>query len=230
MRNVFNIIIVAGALACAALPLTQRALASPDGENSASDTTFHEVALMCPAAAGLGCGSKAKPILLSLEKTPVVAEAWLDRTGQTLAIIWKRSSTAAERAVALANISKAYGVSVEEISGKDREEVARSLQTGTDWHRGADVDRLSEEEAGVIADRLLARVVKSMPTAKDHAETFRPVLTESLRHLLIDAPGQSREQWRDKLLTSARQHLSELETTAFRDAMESGFRAVGEER
>lgn len=32
-----------------------------------------------------------------------------------------------------------------EIEGKDLEAVAQSFRTGTGWHRGADVDRLSEE-------------------------------------------------------------------------------------
>src|ERR1043166_3178987 len=35
-----------------------------------------KVDLICPAAPAIGCGSRAKPILLELEKQNYVAEAW----------------------------------------------------------------------------------------------------------------------------------------------------------
>lgn len=229
MRNVFHGLIGAVIVACASLPTAQDAIASPDGEKSTSDAAFYQVALMCPAAAGLGCGSNAKPILLSLEKTPAVAEAWLDRPGRTLAIVWEQRSTPADRATALTDISKEHDVSLVEIEGKDVAPVAQSFRAGTGWHRGADVDRLSEEEAGVIANRLLARVAKSLPASAARVEAFKPTLTDSIRRLLVETPGSSRAQWRDELLTTAREHMSEHETAALSDAMTLGFRAVGDE-
>lgn len=230
MRNVFHGLIGAAIVACASLPTARNAIASPDSARSTSDTSFYEVALMCPAAAGLGCGSKAKPILLSLEKMPVVAEAWLDRPGRTLAIVWEQRSTPTDRATALTDVSKEHEVSVVEIEGKDQGAVAESFRSGAGWHRGADVDRLSEEEAGVIANRLLARVEKSLPASAARVEAFKPTLTDSIRRLLVETPGSSRAQWRDELLTTARGHLSEPETAALRDAMALGFRAVGDEQ
>lgn len=230
MRNVFHGLLGAAIVACAPLAAGQDAIASPDGQNSTSDTSFYEVALTCPAAAGLGCGSKAKPILLSLEKMPAVAEAWLDRPGRTLAIVWEQRSTHADRATALTDVSKDHEVSLVEIEGKNVEAVAQSFRGGTGWLRGADVDRLSEEEAGVIANRLLARVAKSLPASAARLEAFKPALTDSFRRLLVETPGSSRPQWRDELLTTARAHLSEPETAALKDAMALGFRAVGDEQ
>lgn len=230
MRNVFHGLIGAVIVACASLPTPQDAIASPDGEKSTSDTTFYQVALMCPAAAGLGCGSKAKPILLSLEKMPAVAEAWLDRPGRRLAIVWEQKSAPADRAMAVTDVSKEHEVSLVEIEGTDVAAVAQSFRAGTGWLRGADVDRLSEEEAGVIANRLLARVAKSLPASAARVEAFKPALTDSFRRLLVETPGSSRAQWRDELLTTARAHLSEPETAALKDAMALGFRAVGDEQ
>jgi len=203
-------------------------MASPHGEKS--NATFYEVALMCPAAAGLGCGSKAKPILLSLEKMPAVAEAWLDRPGRTLAIIWEQKSTPADRTMAVTDVSKEHEVSLVEIEGKDVAAVAQSFRAGTGWLRGADVDRLSEEEASVIANRLLARVAKSLPASAARVEAFKPTLTDSIRRLLVEMPGSSRAQWRDEVLTTGRAHLSEPEIAALKDAMAQGFRAVGDEQ
>lgn len=230
MRNILHSLMAAGIVACASLPAAQDAIASPDGERSTSDATFYQVALMCPAAAGLGCGSRAKPILLSLEKTPVVAEAWLDRPGRTLAIIWEHKSTPAARAAALTNVGKEHDISLVEIDGKDEEATAQSFHVGAGWHRGADVDRLSEEEAGVIANRLLARVAKSLPASEARVEAFKPALTDSIRRLLVEAPGNSRAQWQNELLSTADQHLNESETAALRDAMALGFRAVADEQ
>ena len=230
MRNVFRGLIGSVIVACASLPTTRGAMAAPDGEKSTSNTTLYHVALMCPAAAGLGCGSKAKPILLSLEKMPAVAEAWLDRPGRTLAIAWEQGSTPTDRATAVTDISKEHEVSLVEIEGKDLEAVAQGFRAGTGWHRGADVDRLSEEEAGVISNRLTARVAKSLPASAARVEAFKPTLTDSIRRLLVESPDSSRARWRDEVLTTARQHLSEPETAALRDAMALGFRAVSDEQ
>lgn len=230
MRNAFRGLIGSVIVACVSLPTPQGAMASPDGGKSTSNTAFYHVALMCPAAAGLGCGSKAKPILLSLEKTPAVAEAWLDRPGQMLAIVWEQGSTPVDRATAVTDVSKEHAVSLVEIEGKDVEAVAQNFRAGTGWHRGAEVDRLSEEEAGVIANRLLARVAKTLPASAARVEAFKPTLTDSIRSLLVETPDNTRAQWRDELLRTARAHLSEPETAALADAMSLGFRAVGDER
>ena len=51
--------------------------------------SFYEVPLVCPAAPEIGCGSRSKPILLQLEREEAVAEAWLNRPGTVIAVVWK---------------------------------------------------------------------------------------------------------------------------------------------
>src|SRR5688572_33421877 len=58
-------------------------------ETKTSSITFYETPLVCNAAPEIGCGSRAKPALLELEKNPAVAEAWLNRPGTVIAIAWK---------------------------------------------------------------------------------------------------------------------------------------------
>src|SRR5882757_5092815 len=60
-------------------------IAKPTG----SAITFYKTPLVCNAAPTIGCGSRAKPILLEMEKSPAVKEAWLNRSGTILAIVWK---------------------------------------------------------------------------------------------------------------------------------------------
>src|SRR5437667_10202046 len=50
--------------------------------------TFYRTPLVCNAAPDIGCGSRSKPALLELEKNPAVKEAWLNRAGTVIAIVW----------------------------------------------------------------------------------------------------------------------------------------------
>src|SRR5215831_5535476 len=56
------------------------------------DVSFYKVPLVCPAAPHIGCGSASKPLLVELERSGVVAEAWLNRAGTVMAIVWSAQS------------------------------------------------------------------------------------------------------------------------------------------
>jgi hypothetical protein len=51
--------------------------------------SFYDVPLVCGAAPSIGCGSRAKPLLLDLEQQTSIREAWLNRTGTIVAIVWR---------------------------------------------------------------------------------------------------------------------------------------------
>src|SRR5215469_13522545 len=140
-------------------------------ENSAAVTadriSIFKVPLVCPAAPQIGCGSASKPILLDLEKQPGVLEAWLNRAGTRIAIVWKPGSDAETRRKLAADLE---GDRATELDGKLRDETVADFLSGKGWYRGADVDRLSEEEAGIIAARLVKRVLTKTTLSKDKAE------------------------------------------------------------
>src|SRR5258708_36306156 len=50
--------------------------------------TFYDVPLVCGAAPAIGCGSRAKPLLMELEQPTAIKEAWLNRAGTIVAIVW----------------------------------------------------------------------------------------------------------------------------------------------
>src|SRR6516225_386242 len=50
--------------------------------------TFYDVPLVCGAAPAIGCGSRAKPLLIDLEQQTAIEEAWLNRAGTIVAIVW----------------------------------------------------------------------------------------------------------------------------------------------
>lgn len=215
-------------LACCCLWVAQIALAE-EPPVSADQVDLYRVPLMCPAARGLGCGMRAKPILIELERTSAVAEAWLDHDGETLAVVWADQSPASERTALLATISKKHAVQLERLSGQARDASLTSFQSRQGWHRGADVDRLSEQEAEVIADRLISRTITKAPSAKGKLDALRAGLTETIREQLVDAMP-SIEVCREKLMTAARPHLNENELSAFVSAFELGYRPVGDEK
>src|ERR1041385_1399008 len=67
---------------------TSTQLPTPDRAN------IFRVSLQCPAAPQIGCGSASKPILLELERDPAVEQAWLNRAGTLMAVVWKSQPNA----------------------------------------------------------------------------------------------------------------------------------------
>jgi len=93
MKNSVKTIVLIGAL------LPSLALAHENKIPAAQDRiSFYQAQLVCPAAPLIGCGSAAKPILLELERDPHVSEAWLDRPGTNIAVVWKERMASRKRA------------------------------------------------------------------------------------------------------------------------------------
>lgn len=158
--------------------------AGADG-TSKSGSTEKEISVFavqwrCPAALDIGCGSHAKPVLLRLEENAAVSEAWLNRQGTVVAIVWMPGASRQERRTA-EKILKEEKAS--KLSGSARTKAMTDFGAGKNWYRGADVDRLSEEEAGVIAARWIRRLQPKTKVAPEKAEGLRGALTEGLKNV-----------------------------------------------
>src|SRR5712664_4514226 len=86
---------------------------------TADRISVFKVPLVCPAAPQIGCGSASKPILLDLEKQPGVLEAWLNRAGTRIAVVWKRESDSEARRKVVAELKEDRAT---ELEGKSRDE------------------------------------------------------------------------------------------------------------
>ena len=148
MRSWLIATVITGACMWSCLEATQQALAAHSAQ-AVDDTSFYKVPLTCPAARGLGCGTRAKPVLVDLQKRPIVEEAWLNETGEILAIVWKPGTDAPSRESAITAVTDAHAVSMTELETGARAEVLTAFRSRAGWHRGSDVDRLSEQEARV---------------------------------------------------------------------------------
>src|SRR5207248_11021530 len=83
--------------------------------------------LVCPAARQIGCGSASKPILLELEHQPSVLEAWLNRAGTRIAVVWKPESDASTRYKVVAELKEDRAI---ELDGKPRDERSEERRVG----------------------------------------------------------------------------------------------------
>jgi hypothetical protein len=199
------------------------------------NVSFFQVPLQCPAAPQIGCGSRAKPILLALENDSSIAEAWLNGTGASLAVVGKENSSRESRAQAVkTQLESVFEKnSASELQGEARDQELKSFLSGNGWYRGAQVDTLSEMEAGIIAARLLRRVQARMKLSDETARTFEIALIEAFKRHNIRAPGQpapTQKSRHDDLLKVAREHLDEKGVVAFLHSIADGYRPEPHER
>jgi hypothetical protein len=178
------------------LPDEAQAANAPAQSRSPDRVSIFKVSLQCPAAPQIGCGSASKPILVELERDPAVEQAWLNRAGTLIAVVWK-SQPNAQTQQELASRLRSAGCcasdsAVNEVQGEARNQALKEFQSGHGWYRSAEVDRLSEEEAGIIAARLVRRVEAKTTLPKNKAERLREALASALRKCFTEAPGQER--------------------------------------
>ena len=195
---------------------TKTEVASTSGGENAAATTANRISvfkapLVCPAAPQIGCGSASKPILLDLERQAGVLEAWLNRAGTIIAVVWKPESNAETRRNVATEPKEDHAV---EMQGKSRDEAVKDFLSGKGWYRGADVDRLSEEEAGIIAARLVRWVQAKTAPAKDKAEGLQRAVEDTLRK---DLTGKSTGP--NRLEDVAREYLDQGQIKIFKEAI-----------
>src|SRR3989449_94920 len=186
-----------------------------------------KVPLVCPAAPQIGCGSASKPILLDLERQPVVLEAWLNRAGTIISVVWKPDSDAETRRNVTAELKEDHAT---ELEGKSRDNAVKDFLSGKGWYRGADVDRLSEEEADIIAARLVRWVQAKTALPKDKAQGLQHAFSDTLRK---DLTGKSTGP--NRLEDVAREYLDQEQIKILKEAIkdeaaiENGERPVPKE-
>src|SRR5947199_3237117 len=189
-----------------------------------SRLSFYEVPLVCPAAPQIGCGSASKPLLLELERSDVVCQAWLNRAGTIMAIVWSEPSKLRQRSKAVKAVLKERGMAAKELTGDAKRQAVKNFQSGSDWYRGADVDRLSEEEAGVIANRWIGKFRERIVLTDEKAKVLQEAFTGQLKRQLT---GQAtREESREEMLKIARQQLDEKDVGVLLEAFGNGLRAT----
>lgn len=206
-------------------------IATNRADLSSERMSFFEVPLECGASEGLGCGSAAKPILKDLDTNPRITEARINHPGTLLAVVWKNPNDRSDSAVEA--LFEKHRLAAAALKGKDREKALTQFRS-EQWYGTADVDRLSEHEARVIAARIVNRAANrlGLPPARMAALTEDLALVFA-RHLTLrdEECDSRRETIEQELKTAASKYLNPQQLAELRKAGEQGITALaGEEK
>jgi copper chaperone CopZ len=191
---------------------------------------FYAVPLVCRAAPEIGCGSRAKPILQELERNPAVAQAWLNRAGTVIAVLWTKVSTVAERAETITASAKKSDLAIRELKGFKRETALKEFDSKMNWYRSSEVDSLSEEEADIIAARLVRRVAARITLSGEQSGELRKALTDAFKRIILGTREKSVPSLEEEFLIAGRKHLSEEGVAALKHALSLGIRPLPAEK
>lgn len=171
-------------------------------EKARETTTFYEVPLVCGAAPHIGCGSRIKPMFVATEKETSIKESWTNRAGTVIAFVWNEYSAVNEQKVKDFFVKNDIDAKVI-TDTSTLKELRASFRDAGKWYKGMDVDKLSIEEAGVIASgatgfALEEGFLDSMEAAtikKDIEDYFKTELVKvrTLDNLTSDS---TQERWR----------------------------------
>ena len=209
MKTQLIAVLAGGSLSALLASAAENKSATPDR------ISVFKAPLVCPAAPQIGCGIASKPILLGLEQQPGVLEAWLNRAGTIIAVVWKTDANAETRGHVAAELKEDRAT---EMQGTSRDEAVKDFLSRKGWYHGADVDRLSEEEASIIAARLVRWVQAKTGLPKDKAEAMQRAFSDLLRK---DLTGESARQKQKppRLTDVARDYLNPEQIRVLKEAI-----------
>jgi len=188
--------------------------------------SFYEAPLVCPAAPEIGCGSRAKPILLQLEREQSVAEAWLNRPGTIIAIVWKPETKRKQRAATFKAVSKKEELEARELKGSARRKTLKEFGSRENWHRGSDVDRLSEEEARIIAARLVRRIEAKVSISEEKAKRLRAEFTDLFSRRFTGTQDGDPPNVQERVLGILRSQLDERDVALLKETLPRTLRPL----
>jgi hypothetical protein len=162
---------------------------------------FYRVSLACEAAPQIGCGCSSKPILVALESHPWVQHAWLNRSGTTAAVQWSHPVAKEETLRVVADAFANEGTAIP-VPANEYDSLLRQFTKDASWYRATTIDALSEEEAELIAARLVRRIMKKVGLPPERRTALQCALACACREVLVDDEAESFE-WRREAICVA---------------------------
>jgi hypothetical protein len=152
----------------------------------------------------------------------------LNEKGTLIAVMWAEAATRKARANTVETILAKKASVRKELAGAERTQALQSFRTGAGWYRGGAVDKLSEEEARLIAARLVRRVQAKVPLSEEKAAALQAGLADTFKRRFTRPSAESgrapREQQKDEVLKVGREHLDEQGLAALQEALAAGVR------
>jgi copper chaperone CopZ len=153
---------------------------------SNSAVTFYEAPLVCHAAPSIGCGSKAKFMLVDLQKfTDAVEGAWLNKTGTVVAVKWNANTNESKKAEIINTVSTSHNIELTAVTLAEANHYAKSFPNSTEWFKGKEVDKLSKEEAQIIAKNTIAGYKKEGLVKASFEKQFQADIAKIYENLFL---------------------------------------------
>lgn len=219
---IFSLSLLAGSAPAGETQQQSTAKAIAPASLSADSVAFYDVALTCPSAPKLGCGSRAKRVLASVTADFRVASAWVNEAGTRLAIGWMQPGSAMS-ADQLNQILGPHSLAVNAIDDKARTELLASFRTNEGWFDSQTIDELSRKESAIIAERLVRRLAKRVPVTEAQSTTLVKAIMDSC----WDRSGCQVEKDIESIAQTAK--LDRSGADALRDVVALGYRPLENE-
>lgn len=189
--------------------------------------SFFRVPLVCEAAPYVGCGTIARPVLDDVEQQSGVREAWLNREGTMLGVVWANEAHGSDQVV---RALSRHGLAAIELESPEHQLACEAFARGNGWYRPTQLQELSAKEAHVIAARLVRRLAHNIALSPDATERLGNRLEDACARALATASPTSaairREHIASALLGVGRDVLDPVEFAAFKAVVALGHRPL----
>ncbi|QEC69262.1 mercuric transport protein MerTP [Panacibacter ginsenosidivorans] len=153
---------------------------------SSAEVSFYEAPLVCHAAPSIGCGSKAKFMLVDLEKyNDAVEGAWLNKTGTVVAVKWNASTNESKQTEIINVVSTSHNIALNPVPPSEASNYAKSFPNSSQWFKGKAVDQLSKEEAQIIAKNTIAGYKKDGLVKPSFEKQFQADIAKIYENLFL---------------------------------------------
>lgn len=188
--------------------------------------SYYKVPLVCGAAPEIGCGSRIKPFFLQTEKEGKIKESWSNRQGTVIAIIWADDfKDEKQREELIQPLFKKHNIEAELISDeKEIADLGDSFKKNK-WYKGMDIDQLSLEEAGVIANEMVTFAKGKSLMNGQQADSIKTEIENYFKGELVKVrtlnelgSNETREKWRTEVGEIVSKYIGKEKTEELSDA------------
>ncbi len=153
---------------------------------SNSEISFYEAPLVCHAAPSIGCGSKAKFLLVDLEKyNNAVEGAWLNKSGTVVAVKWIATTDENKKTQIINTVSSNHNVELTAVTTTEANNYNKSFPNNNEWYKGKEVDKLSKEEAEIIAKNTIEGYKKDGLVKPSFEKQFQADIAKIYENLFL---------------------------------------------
>ncbi|MBI4657559.1 MAG: hypothetical protein HY735_01710 [Verrucomicrobia bacterium] len=154
----------------------------------------------------------------------------MNKAGTTLLVVGREHASRRSLAKSVQTILGNRNMEFAELKGKERRAAQREFLSGSDWYRASDVNKLSEQEAGILAARLVRRIQAKVSVSEAKAETLRAEITDVFKQRFTGSQNNDEPNVETRLLNVLRRHLDEKDVAVLKETLPPNLRPLPGEK